>query len=123
MTKHSTSKLLSLAALGFVCQFGNAQAQEVGKVISSTPVIQQVAVPRQVCTTEQVVVQGHKLCTKTAPWLTTWSTNLQASNTPCKCRLTQVLLCACKSRLWQILQRPHSTCRHPDPLHASNFRF
>ena len=60
MTKHSTSKLLSLAALGFVCQFGNAQAQEVGKVISSTPVIQQVAVPRQVCTTEQVVVQGQK---------------------------------------------------------------
>lgn len=30
-------------------------AQEQGRVISSTPVIQQVAVPRQVCTTEQVV--------------------------------------------------------------------
>ena len=60
MTNYSPTKLLSLAALGFVCQFGTAQAQEVGKVISSTPVIQQVAVPRQVCTNEQVVVQGQK---------------------------------------------------------------
>ena len=37
-----------------------AQAQEVGKVISSTPIIQQVAVPRQVCNNEQVVTQGQK---------------------------------------------------------------
>jgi len=36
------------------------QAQEVGKVISSTPIIQQVAVPRQVCNNEQVVSQGQK---------------------------------------------------------------
>jgi len=36
------------------------QAQEVGKVISSTPIIQQVAVPRQVCNNEQVVTQGQK---------------------------------------------------------------
>jgi uncharacterized protein YcfJ len=35
-------------------------AQEVGKVISSTPIIQQVAVPRQVCNNEQVVSQGQK---------------------------------------------------------------
>lgn len=34
-----------------------ASAEEVGRVISSTPVIQQVAVPRQVCNTQQVVVQ------------------------------------------------------------------
>ncbi len=37
-----------------------ALAQEVASVISSTPVIQQVAVPRQVCTTEQVAVQPAK---------------------------------------------------------------
>ena len=60
MTNYSNTKLLSLVALGFASQFGNVQAQEVGKVISSTPVIQQVAVPRQVCTNEQVVVQGQK---------------------------------------------------------------
>jgi len=60
MTNYSNTKLLSLVALGFASQFGSVQAQEVGKVISSTPVIQQVAVPRQVCTTDQVVVQGQK---------------------------------------------------------------
>lgn len=35
-------------------------AQEVGRVISSTPIIQQVSVPRQICTTEQVAVQQPK---------------------------------------------------------------
>lgn len=35
-------------------------AQEVGKVISSTPIIQQVAVPRQVCNNQQVVTSGQK---------------------------------------------------------------
>ncbi|HYF40873.1 MAG TPA: glycine zipper 2TM domain-containing protein [Ramlibacter sp.] len=35
----------------------SAQAQEVGRVISSTPVIQQVAVPRQTCTQQPVVVE------------------------------------------------------------------
>lgn len=35
-------------------------AQEVGRVISSTPIIQQVAVPRQVCNNEQVVSGGQK---------------------------------------------------------------
>lgn len=39
---------------------GVSFAQEVGRVISSTPVIQQFSVPRQVCTTEQVVVQQPK---------------------------------------------------------------
>ena len=32
-------------------------AQELGRVISSIPVVQQMAVPRQVCTTEQIGVQ------------------------------------------------------------------
>lgn len=35
---------------------GLCAAQEIGRVISSTPVIQQVAVPRQVCTSESVPV-------------------------------------------------------------------
>ena len=39
---------------------GNAAAQELGRVISSTALIQQVGVPRQVCTTEQVTVQPSK---------------------------------------------------------------
>jgi uncharacterized protein YcfJ len=39
---------------------GTALAQELGQVISSTPVTQQVGVPRQVCTTEQVAVQAPK---------------------------------------------------------------
>ena len=34
--------------------------QEMGRVISSIPVMQQVAVPRQVCSLEQVVVTGQK---------------------------------------------------------------
>ena len=37
-----------------------AFAQEVGRVISSTPVLSQVAVPRQVCSQQQVQVQGQK---------------------------------------------------------------
>lgn len=39
---------------------GAASAQELGRVISSTAVIQQVGVPRQVCTTDQVTVQPSK---------------------------------------------------------------
>ena len=39
---------------------GTALAQELGQVISSTPVTQQLGVPRQVCTTEQVAVQAPK---------------------------------------------------------------
>ncbi len=49
--KHS----ILLVALGLTA-FG-AAAQEVGNVVSSTPVIQQVAVPRQVCNNQPVVVQ------------------------------------------------------------------
>lgn len=39
---------------------GLSQAQEVGRVISTTAIVQQMAVPRQVCTTEQVAVQQPK---------------------------------------------------------------
>jgi len=35
-------------------------AQDVGRVISTTPVVQQVGVPRQVCSTQQVAVQAPK---------------------------------------------------------------
>jgi uncharacterized protein YcfJ len=35
-------------------------AQEVGRVLSSTPITQQMGVPRQVCTTEQVAVAQPK---------------------------------------------------------------
>jgi uncharacterized protein YcfJ len=56
----STSFALMGSALTLAGLCANAQAQEVGKVISSTPIIQQVAVPRQVCNNEQVVTQGQK---------------------------------------------------------------
>ena len=39
---------------------GLCLAQDVGRVISATPIIQQVRVPRQVCHTEQVAVQQQK---------------------------------------------------------------
>lgn len=39
---------------------GLSVAQEMGRVISSTPVIQQVAMPRQVCTNQQVTSAGSK---------------------------------------------------------------
>jgi uncharacterized protein YcfJ len=39
---------------------GAAFSQEQGRVISTTPVIQQVAVPRQVCTNEQVTTQSQQ---------------------------------------------------------------
>ena len=35
-------------------------AQDVGRVLSSTPVVQQVAIPRQVCSNEQVLVPQQK---------------------------------------------------------------
>ena len=50
MKKQWVLALLALSA-------GASQAQDVGRVISSTPVVQQVAVPRQVCSTSQVAVQ------------------------------------------------------------------
>lgn len=52
------NKLLLLSVTTGVAGF--AMAQDVGRVLSSTPVMQQVSVPRQVCTTEQVAVQPQK---------------------------------------------------------------
>ena len=51
--------LVAMAACGvtFACM---SQAQETGRVISSIPVISQVAVPRQVCSQNQVQVQSQK---------------------------------------------------------------
>lgn len=46
--------IVSLLAWGAV---GTGLAQEVGRVISSTPTFLQVAVPRRVCTAEQVAYQ------------------------------------------------------------------
>jgi len=50
-----------LLLLTLICMTsGFTLAQDTGVVLSSTPVMQQVAVPRQVCTSDQVEVQGHK---------------------------------------------------------------
>ena len=46
-------KALFLTGLAITASAG--MAQEVGRVISSTPVVQQYGTPRQVCTTEQVI--------------------------------------------------------------------
>jgi uncharacterized protein YcfJ len=51
--------------LGTVCAFAVgfssvASAQDMGRVLSSVPVVQQVSVPRQVCTMEQIAVQQPK---------------------------------------------------------------
>lgn len=58
---HKKSVISSACMTALMLTLGSAaQAQEVGKVISSQAVIQQVAVPRQVCTNQQVVVPGQK---------------------------------------------------------------
>jgi len=57
--KRYTMKKLLLAAAA-LCTGGAVLAQDMGQVISSTPVMQQVGVPRQVCTTEEVEVQPPK---------------------------------------------------------------
>ncbi len=51
-------KLVLVSILASAAGFGFAQ--ETARVISSTPVITQVAVPRQVCANQQVQVQGQK---------------------------------------------------------------
>ena len=58
--KNITIQTTWLAGLMAVLTSTAVQAQEVGKVISSTPIIQQVAVPRQVCNNQQVVTEGQK---------------------------------------------------------------
>lgn len=59
MTSVNAARLVALATL-ITLGSPQAQADEFGKVISSTPIIQQVAVPRQVCSNEQVVTPGQK---------------------------------------------------------------
>jgi uncharacterized protein YcfJ len=52
-------KSVAGAAMGVLASMGAiAQAQEVGRVISATPIVQQVAVPRQVCSNQPMVVQA-----------------------------------------------------------------
>ncbi len=58
--KNITIQTSLLAGLTAVLAYAPANAEEIGKVISTTPIIQQVAVPRQVCNTQQVVTEGQK---------------------------------------------------------------
>lgn len=55
--KPVTSSLLALTVIALTPL---AQAQEVARVVSATPIVQQVATPRQVCSNEQVAVNGPK---------------------------------------------------------------
>jgi len=57
--KAAIMKKLLLLPLTLIAS-GATLAQEVGRVISATPIIQQTNVPRQVCTTEQVAQQQPK---------------------------------------------------------------
>ena len=58
--KKTSIQITLLAGLMAALATSAVQAQEVGKVISSTPIIQQVAVPRQVCNNQHVVTGGQK---------------------------------------------------------------
>ena len=51
---------IPLACVLAALSASSVYAQEVGRVISSMPIIQQVAVPRQVCTQQQVATQQRK---------------------------------------------------------------
>ncbi len=50
----------TLVLTGTLLAAGLCAAQELGLVLSATPVVQQVAVPRPVCSTEQIAVQPPK---------------------------------------------------------------
>lgn len=56
------NKQLAIALIGGVatCAAIGASAQEMARVVSSTPIVQQVAVPQQVCSNQQVVTPGSK---------------------------------------------------------------
>ena len=57
--KPTASSLLT--GLLVLASAGTAQAQdEQGRVISSTPVVQQIVVPRQVCQEQAITVPGQK---------------------------------------------------------------
>lgn len=51
-------KIFFLSVLSLTA--GLSAAQEMGRVLSSTPVVQQVGVPRQICTSEPVLMQSPK---------------------------------------------------------------
>ena len=57
--ERESMKRWTLAAIGMVAS-ATGWAQDVGRVLSSTPVVQQVAMPRQVCSNEQISYQGPK---------------------------------------------------------------
>ena len=52
-------KQIGIAILIAGASFG-AVAEEFGRVLSATPVLQQISTPRQVCTVEKVLVPGQK---------------------------------------------------------------
>ena len=51
-------KLVLVPALAAAA--GTGFAQEFGRVLSSSPITQQIGVPRQICSTEQVLVAQQK---------------------------------------------------------------
>ncbi len=59
LRESDTMKKLLLVSV-VITSAGLTLAQEVGRVISSTPIVQQVGQPRQVCSTEQVAVMQPK---------------------------------------------------------------
>jgi uncharacterized protein YcfJ len=54
------SNLKWTVAVGLLAIVGMGNAQEYGRVVSSTANVQKVAVPRQVCSSEQVTIQDQK---------------------------------------------------------------
>ncbi len=56
-TPRTFPTLLAFAGASLALSALPVQAQDVARVISSVAVIQQVAVPRQVCSTQQVMVE------------------------------------------------------------------
>lgn len=57
---YQTLVLSALATAGLLGSAGASAMDIMARVISSTPVVQQVAVPRQVCSNQQVVTQAPK---------------------------------------------------------------
>ena len=57
---NQTLILSALAAAGLLGSAGASAMDIMARVISSTPVVQQVAVPRQVCNNQQIVTQAPK---------------------------------------------------------------
>ena len=51
------NQLKILLPLALIAAWPSAQSQEIARVISSTPITQQVTMPRQVCTETEVLVQ------------------------------------------------------------------